>query len=302
MAKAIGTFPYYGGKQRLCKRIAEFIPQGVVSITDACGGSGKLILNCGYAPRMVYNDLNPAMAALMTCIKDRHLFGEFLKQVEAKPYCRNVYEHARVVLAAQRTGAASYTMLELGVAKYQALCMSFNSTMESYAEPDEKKLRSYRERLYGSLQDAHFHMEDYGIQVTNRDALDIMTESGPEDMVLLDVPYLAGPNEERRKAGAYGAYDWGRELHEQFLDRANQTAGKVLICGYESRLYAERLKPDRWLKVDLGEVAKVSARSKVGDSKPRVHEIVWVNYEPPAKVIRKFTNSQFSKKCVSVGG
>ena len=145
-------------------------------------------------------------------------------------------------------------------------------------------------------------MEDYGIQVTNRDALDIMTESGPEDMVLLDVPYLAGPNEERRKTGAYGAYDWGRELHEQFLDRANQTAGKVLICGYESRLYAERLKPDRWLKVDLGEVAKVSARSKVGDSKPRVHEIVWVNYEPPAKVIRKFTNSQFSKKCVSVGG
>ena len=138
-------------------------------------------------------------------------------------------------------------------------------------------------------------MEDYGIQVTNRDALDIMTESGPEDMVLLDVPYLAGPNEERRKTGAYGAYDWGRDLHEKFLDRANQTAGKVLICGYESRLYAERLKPDRWLKVDLGEVAKVSARSKLGESKPRVHEIVWVNYEPPAKVIRKFTNSQFSK-------
>ena len=286
MAKVIGTFPYYGGKQRLCKSIAEFIPQGVASITDACGGSGKLILNCRYAPKMVYNDLNPAMAALMTCIKDRHLFGEFLKQV---------YEHARVVLAAQRTGAARYTQLELGVAKYQALCMSFNATMESYAEPDEKKLRSYRERLYGSLQDAHFHMEDYGIQVTNRDALDIMTESGPEDMVLLDVPYLAGPNEERRKTGAYGAYDWGRELHEQFLDRANQTAGKVLICGYESRLYAERLKPDRWLKVDLGEVAKVSARSRLGDSKPRVHEIVWVNYEPPAKVIRKFTNSQFSK-------
>ena len=295
MAKAIGTFPYYGGKQRLCKRIAEFIPQGVVSITDACGGSGKLILNCGYAPRMVYNDLNPAMAALMTCIKDRHLFGEFLKQVEAKPYCRNVYEHARVVLAAQRTGAASYTMLELGVAKYQALCMSFNSTMESYAEPDEKKLRSYRERLYGSLQDAHFHMEDYDIQVTCRDAIDIMAESGPEDMVLLDVPYLAGPEEERHKTGAYGAYDWGRDLHEKFLDRANQTAGKVLICGYESRLYGERLKPDRWLKVDLGEVAKVSARSKLGESKPRVHEIVWVNYEPPAKVIRKFTNSQFSK-------
>lgn len=292
MAKAIGTFPYYGGKQRLCKSIAEFIPQGVASITDACGGSGKLILNCRYAPEMVYNDLNPEMAALMTCIKDRHLFGEFLKQVEAKPYCRNVYEHARVVLAAQRTGAARYTMLELGVAKYQGLCMSFNSTMESYAEPDEKKLRSYRERLYGSLQDAHFHMEDYGIQVTNRDALDIMAESGPEDMVLLDVPYLAGPEEERRKTGAYGAYDWGRDLHEKFLDRANQTAGKVLICGYESSLYAERLKPDRWLKVDLGEVAKVSARSKVGDSKPRVHEIVWVNYEPPAKVIRKFTNSQ----------
>ena len=295
MAKVIGTFPYYGGKQRLCKSIAEFIPQGVASITDACGGSGKLILNCRYAPKMVYNDLNPAMAALLTCIKDRHLFGEFLKRVEAESYSKILYARARVILSAQQTGKASYDTLELGVAKYQALCMSFNATMESYAEPDEKKLRSYRERLYGSLQDAHFHMEDYDIQVTCRDAIDIMTESGPEDMVLLDVPYLAGPEEERHKTGAYGAYDWGRDLHEKFLDRANQTAGKVLICGYESRLYAERLSPDRWLKVDLGEVAKVSARSKLGESKPRVHEIVWVNYEPPAKVIRKFTNSQFSK-------
>ena len=293
MAKAIGTFPYYGGKQRLCKSIAEFIPQGVASITDACGGSGKLILNCRYAPEMVYNDLNPEMAALMTCIKDRHRFGEFLKQVETGGYSKTTFERARVVLAGQRTGGR-YTTLELGVAKYQALCMSFNATMESYAEPG-KKIHSYRERLYGSLQDAHFHMEDYGIQVTCRDALDIMAESKPEDMVLLDVPYLAGPEEERRKTGAYGAYDWGRDLHEKFLDRANQTAGKVLICGYESSLYAERLKPDRWLKVDLGEVAKVSARSRLGDSKPRVHEIVWVNYEPPARVIRKFTNSQFSK-------
>lgn len=295
MAKVIGTFPYYGGKQRLCKSIAEFIPQGVASITDACGGSGKLILNCNYAPRMVYNDLNPEMAALMTCIKDRHLFGEFLKQVEAEPYSKILYERARVILSAQQTGKASYDTLELGVAKYRALCMSFNATMESYAEPDERKLHTFRERLYGSLQDAHFHMEDYGIQVTCRDALDIMAESRPEDMVLLDVPYLAGPEEERHKTGTYGAYDWGRDLHEKFLDRANQTAGKVLICGYESHLYAERLSPDRWLKVDLGEVAKVSARSKLGESKPRVHEIVWVNYEPPAKVIHKFTNSQFSK-------
>ena len=117
MAKTIGTFPYYGGKQRLCKRIAEFIPPGVVSITDACGGSGKLILNCGYAPRMVYNDLNPEMAALITCIKDRQLFGEFLDQVETGGYSKTTFERARVVLAAQRTGASCYTTLELGVAK-----------------------------------------------------------------------------------------------------------------------------------------------------------------------------------------
>lgn len=108
MAKVIGTFPYYGGKQRLCKRIAEFVPQGVASITDACGGSGKLILNCGYAPRMVYNDLNPAMVVLMTCIKDRHLFGEFLKQVEIGGYSETTFERARVVLAAQRTVVLEY--------------------------------------------------------------------------------------------------------------------------------------------------------------------------------------------------
>ena len=108
MAKVIGTFPYYGGKQRLCKRIAEFVPQGVASITDACGGSGKLILNCGYAPRMVYNDLNLAMVVLMTCIKDRHLFGEFLKQVEIGGYSETTFERARVVLAAQRTVVLEY--------------------------------------------------------------------------------------------------------------------------------------------------------------------------------------------------
>ena len=59
-------------------------------------------------------------------------------------------------------------------------------------------------------------MEDYGIQVTNRDALDIMTESGPEDMVLLDVPYLAGRMRSAAKREAYGAYDWAESCMSSF--------------------------------------------------------------------------------------
>lgn len=35
----ISTFPYYGGKQLLCRKIAGYLPKtGMERLIDACGG------------------------------------------------------------------------------------------------------------------------------------------------------------------------------------------------------------------------------------------------------------------------
>ena len=47
---------------------------------------------------MVYNDLNPALYALFTVLKDRTLFQRFLEQLERKDYTQTTFEAAAVYL------------------------------------------------------------------------------------------------------------------------------------------------------------------------------------------------------------
>ena len=158
--------------------------------------------------------------------------------------------------------------------------MSFNATQASYRTPTPTILAAYDNRLR-TLLAVHERLVDYNIQVTNGDALHWMETASAGDVIFLDVPYLYGEQEERRVKGpAYGAFDWDRATHERFLAHAEKTAAKVLICGYSSTLYDERLAAPRWRKIDLGSVAKSSARTRQGQTKSRAHEIIWLNYDP----------------------
>ena len=230
---------------------------------------------------MVYNDLNPALYALFTVLKDRTLFQRFLEQLERKDYTQTTFEAAAVYLRLHNDVPDSdEDAVALACAKYQAICMSFNATQASYRTPTPDILAAYDNRLR-TLLTVHERLEDYNIQVTNEDALRWMETASASDVIFLDVPYLYGEQEERRVKGpAYGAFDWDRATHEKFLAYAEKTAAKVLICGYGSTLYDERLAAPRWRKIDLGSVAKSSAHTQQGQTKARAHEIIWLNYDP----------------------
>lgn len=230
---------------------------------------------------MVYNDLNPALYALFKVLKDRTLFQRFLEQLERKDYTQTTFEAAAVYLRLHNDVPDSdKDTIALACAKYQAICMSFNATQASYRTPTPDILAAYDNRLR-TLLTVHERLEDYNIQVTNEDALRWMGTASASDVIFLDVPYLYGEGEERRNKGpAYGAFDWDRATHERFLSYAEKTAAKVLICGYGSTLYEERLSASRWRKIDLGSVAKSSAHTQQGQTKARAHEIIWLNYNP----------------------
>lgn len=230
---------------------------------------------------MVYNDLNPALYALFTALKDRTLFQRFLEQLERQDYTQTTFEAAVVYLRLHNDVPCSdEDTVALACAKYQAICMSFNATQGSYRTPTPTILAAYDNRLR-TLLAVHERLVDYNIQVTNGDALHWMETASAGDVIFLDVPYLYGEQEERRVKGpAYGAFDWDRATHEKFLAYAEKTTAKVLICGYSSTLYDERLSASRWRKIDLGSVAKSSARIQRGQTKSRAHEIIWLNYDP----------------------
>lgn len=214
---------------------------------------------------MVYNDLNPALYALFLTLKDPTLFQRFLERVEQQGYTESIFRAAVAYLRSHTAVPDSAEdTVSLACAKYQAICMSFNATQTSYRTPAPAMLAAYDNRLR-TLFTVHERLEDYNIQVTNGDALRWMETASASDVIFLDVPYLYGEGEERRVKGpAYGAFDWDRETHERFLAYAEKIAAKVLICGYNSVLYEERLSASRWWKIDLGSVAKSSARTRQG--------------------------------------
>ena len=106
-----------------------------------------------------------------------------------------------------------------------------------------------------------------GFEIIHGDAVTFLSNYQFEgnELVYCDPPYL---QETRRKARIY-RYEYSRKQHETLLTALDRLPCHVMVSGYRSRMYEERL--NNWIAVDFP-----------GDSHtgPRT-ETVWLNFDPP---------------------
>ena len=105
------------------------------------------------------------------------------------------------------------------------------------------------------------------LEIVNGDAVEFLSNYQFEgnELVYCDPPYL---QETRRKPRIY-RYEYSRRQHEVLLATLDRLPCHVMVSGYRSRMYDERLQ--NWISVDFP-----------GDSHtgPRT-ETVWLNFDPP---------------------
>jgi DNA adenine methylase len=68
------------------------------------------------------------------------------------------------------------------------------------------------------------------------------------------------------------AHEMSDEDHRRFLDRILEVEGRVMVSGYDNKLYSEALK--HWKRYEFAAVCSISPAKK----KPARTEVVWCNY------------------------
>jgi DNA adenine methylase len=259
-------FAYYGGKTTMAKRIAHLLPEHRHYVEPFAGSLAVLLAK---APALfeTVNDLDGHLMTFWRVLRDR---PEDLTRVCAlTPHSRAEHqaaydfdvadelERARRVWVCLTQGRGN-TLRKTGWRHFQDPGRRGPTSMPDY-------LASYTERM------RHAAGRIANVSLENRDALDVITDYGRHDEVLIyaDPPYLGSTRSSRQYLVEMSHEDEHRALAEA-LSACKAT---VVLSGYHSPLYAELY--DGWHVVEF--TAYTGQGNHSQERNDRRTEVLWSN-------------------------
>src|SRR5690606_2744288 len=109
-----------------------------------------------------------------------------------------------------------------------------------------------------------------GVLIENRPAIDVMhAHDSAQALHYVDPPYVHATRVRGAAKGRYYRHEMDDEQHAELLDTLNTLQGMVVLSGYPSELYAERLQG--WT------MNSTSARISAGRGGDTRTECLWIN-------------------------
>lgn len=265
---------YPGSKWRMASWIASLLPPHDVYL-EPYFGSGAVFFTKPPSRVEVVNDLSGNVVAFFRVLRERP--DELERAIALTPYSREEYDLAH--------GEPAADELERARRFFCRCWMSYGGKLGSRSgwrsvwdgsagvgkrTPKISAVSRWRE-LPARIAPAAARLSDAVIEC--RPALDtIRLYGGPATVVFADPPYL--PETLIPGARRESDRDWARyyeqamtaDDHAALLDALDAQAGPVLLSGYRSALYDERLA--HWTRFDRGEISMLS--------RPRT-ESLWLN-------------------------
>lgn len=254
---------YHGGKFRLAPWILQFFPPHGCYVEPFGGAAGVLLRK----PRVyaeVYNDLDADIVNFFRVLRDPVLREDLVQACRLTPYARDEFDAAYLPTDDQ---------LERARRTCVRAAMGFGSAGATKATTG---FRTDTRRKYGTAQ---HNWADYpsaiasigerfsGVLIENRDALEVIeSHDGPDTLHFIDPPYVHETRSMRNKGGYRHELDDAG--HHRLLDALQAVDGMVVLCGYESAVYAALRG---W------EQHSTSARISGGRGTSLRTEVVWLN-------------------------
>lgn len=263
-----GPLKWHGGKCRLASRIVRLMPRHVHYVEPYFGGGQVLFAKDPEGVSEVVNDVHAGLINFWRVLQDPQTFDHLRRRLEVTPFAEVEFEEAvarlsdpdPVVRAAAffvrcRQSLAGRMDAFTGVTATRTRRGMNNETSGWLSAVDG--LPAVHERLRRVL-------------ILNRPALDVIRQQdGHGTLFYLDPPYLP----ETRAAADMYAHEMTRADHEELLDLVVGLKGKVLISGYPSGLYEERLvRRAGWVP----HTSRQANHAASGDSKRVMEEVVWL--------------------------
>jgi DNA adenine methylase len=226
----------------------------------------------------VANDVNGRLMNFWRVLRSHEHFPEFLRQVQAVPLSRAEWEAAHSHIYGDDPVADA-------VAFFVNCRQSLAGRMQDFTGITRTRTRrgingnaSEWLSAVDGLPDVHRRLRR--VVVENRPALDVIRrEDGRGTLFYLDPPYL---HETRADADAYASFEMTTEDHRELLEMLAGIEGQFILSGYRSVLYDTAAVQHGWRRLEF-EIANHAAG---GESKRRMTECVWVNYDPVPILVR----------------
>ena len=254
---------YHGGKFRIADWIISNFPKHSTYV-EPFGGGASVLLNKMPCDLEIYNDLDSDVVNFFKVLRCDIKRTKLIQQIKLTPYARDefleAYEHTeceiekarRLVVRAQMGfGSAGATKGRTG----------FRCTGGRDKAYEAKLWSEFPERITHAIK----RLKD--VYIENDDALKIIKQYDSEEtLFFVDPPYLCSTRDSGTKAYKHDLTD---DQHIELLDLLLATKGKVILSGYRSDLYEEKLKPWKMLCKSTQASGALGGVSR--------EEILWIN-------------------------
>lgn len=257
---------YHGGKFRLASWVIEHFPPHQVYI-EPFGGAAGVLMQKRRSHGEVYNDLDGDIVNLFRVLQNATQRAALTELLVFTPYARDEFELARIytdepVERARRTviraqmgfGSAGASK---GTTGFRIDCYRQYGTAQQLWARYPEQLAAIGQRLAGVL-------------IENRPAIDIMqAHDSPQALHYVDPPYMHDTRVRGAQKGRYYRHELDDDQHAELLATLNSLQGMVVLSGYPSELYMERL--EGWT------MNSTSARISAGRGGDTRTECLWIN-------------------------
>ncbi len=254
---------YHGGKWRLAPWIISHFPPHRVYV-EPYGGAASVLMRKPRASTEVYNDLDGEIVNALRVIREYgHRLAELLRHT---PYARDEFAQSYEpsedpVEQARRTIVRSF--FGHGSAGTAGHSTGFRAKAHATHPGGAKEWANYWAQI------EEFSDRLAGVTIESRPAIDVIAEYDQDGALFyVDPPYMPGT---RRRGNQYcrkGEYrhEMTEEDHAELLGALGNVRGSVVISGYPSELYNERLGD--WRRI---------TRTAYADRAARRSEVLWLS-------------------------
>lgn len=274
-----------GAKWRIASWIVSHIPDDHFTYCEPFGGSAAVLLSKSESRAEVYNDVDRNLVNFFRVIRnDRE---GLVRQLRYTPYSRSEYVDCWKKLATQRYDTELEWARCFAVTVFQARSSMFRANAptgwriwakeSTFSQTPGDQWAQYAERIEAVADRLR------RVQMECRPALEVIKgQDSRSTLFYVDPPYLG----ETRQTKEHYENEMADQAHETLLSVLRGIQGQVLLSGYDSDMYRDLLCG--W---------KVVSRSSHADTGSKREEMLWLNPQAEAALIRQTNPNQtlFSK-------
>lgn len=257
---------WVGGKHFLAKKLIEYFPRHITYV-ELFGGGASVLFQKPPSKCETFNDINGDLINFFRVLRDNDKFKKFYEIVNLIPYSRQEYYES---IASLSEGSD----VERAIKFFIVARMSFAGGFDSWAYSKLSSSNNMSQKVNSWLNTIKLLPEISErlkkVQIENRDYKVVMKNfNDPDIFIYADPPYL----NTRSKFNTYKM--WSEDEHSEFLDLCLDSKSKIMISGYYSDLYNEKLQG--W-NTKIFE-SKLYSAKKINEKRDTTYEYIWMNYD-----------------------